>query len=74
MANPILKINHLTVQFGQAEGHQVAVNDLSLQINRGEILALVGESGSGKSVTALSLMQLLPAHAKCSGEIIFAKA
>ena len=48
-----------------------AVKNISFEVNRSEILAIVGESGSGKSVTALSILQLLPAQAVCSGQILF---
>jgi oligopeptide/dipeptide ABC transporter ATP-binding protein len=47
----------------------VAVRDLHLTINPGEVLGLVGESGSGKSVTSLAIMRLLPPQARISGEI-----
>ncbi len=57
---PLLEIQDLCVSFGQGDGSVEAVKDLSLTIRRGETVALVGESGSGKSVTALSVMQLLP--------------
>jgi microcin C transport system ATP-binding protein len=56
MDNPFLQIHNLNVSF---RGKTV-VDDVSFSIRRGETLALVGESGSGKSVTALSIMQLLP--------------
>lgn len=57
---PILEINNLSVAFKTETGDFTAVNKVSLSLNKGETLALVGESGSGKSVTALSIMQLLP--------------
>ena len=57
---PILTIENLHVTFGQGERAVAAVRGVSLSLNRGETLALVGESGSGKSVTALSVLQLLP--------------
>jgi microcin C transport system ATP-binding protein len=53
---PLLEISDLAVSFG---AHS-AVKQVSFHLNRGETLALVGESGSGKSVSALSIMQLLP--------------
>ncbi|MBK7540940.1 MAG: ABC transporter ATP-binding protein [Candidatus Competibacteraceae bacterium] len=53
---PLLEIRDLAVSFGAAP----AVKRISFALNRGETLALVGESGSGKSVTALSILQLLP--------------
>ncbi len=56
----LLTINHLSVTFRTQAGDVAAVRDLSLELEKGETLALVGESGSGKSVTALSILQLLP--------------
>ena len=57
---PLLEINNLTIGFKQEDQITYAVEDISLHVNRGEIVAIVGESGSGKSVTALSILQLLP--------------
>ena len=57
---PLLHIENLSISFRGEEGKTEAVKNISLNINKGEILALVGESGSGKSVTALSVLQLLP--------------
>jgi microcin C transport system ATP-binding protein len=56
----LLEIADLSVTFGRGDGQVKAVRGASLHIERGETLGLVGESGSGKSVTALSIMQLLP--------------
>ncbi len=56
----LLQIKDLGVSFGHGSREAKAVKNLSLTIDRGETVALVGESGSGKSVTALSVMQLLP--------------
>ena len=70
---PLLQINNLQVDFITEIGTTTAVKNISLEVNRGEILAIVGESGSGKSVTALSVLQLLPtppANYPC-GEILF---
>lgn len=69
-AKPVIKVRNLSVAFGKNE----AVHNISFDINQGEMLSLVGESGSGKSVTALSLLRLLPypAASHPSGEIIFA--
>ncbi len=56
----LLEVRDLCVSFGHGERQVQAVKHVSLSIKRGETVALVGESGSGKSVTALSIMQLLP--------------
>ena len=64
----LLEVKDLCVSFGHGEREVKAVKHVSLSIKRGETVALVGESGSGKSVTALSIMQLLPypfAHHPC---------
>ena len=60
MSTPLLEISRLGVQFRLPEGVVDAVTDVSLRIDKGRTAALVGESGSGKSVTALSILQLLP--------------
>jgi len=56
----ILTVNNLSVTFGHGNRSTLVVKGVSFSIERGHTLALVGESGSGKSVTALSLLQLLP--------------
>ena len=60
MSEPLLAIDQLSIAFRQRGETHTVVSDLSLEINAGETLALVGESGSGKSVTALSVLRLLP--------------
>jgi microcin C transport system ATP-binding protein len=60
MPDPLLKIENLSVDFKGADRVIHAVKQVSLDVNRGETLALVGESGSGKSVTAHSILRLLP--------------
>jgi len=60
MGNELLKISSLNVSFKTPNEDFIAVNKLSLSINKGETVALVGESGSGKSTTALSVLGLLP--------------
>ena len=70
---PLLTIQDLHVSFGHGDEEVCAVRGLSLNIASGETVALVGESGSGKSVSALSILRLLPyprAHHP-SGEIVF---
>ena len=56
----LLKIENLKTYFYTYEGIIKAVNGISLEINEGETLGLVGESGCGKSITALSIMRLIP--------------
>jgi peptide/nickel transport system ATP-binding protein len=58
MSERILEIDHLQVDFHTDEGVVHAVDDVSLTLDAGEVLAVVGESGSGKSVTAMSLLGL----------------
>ena len=60
MLAPLLSVKNLSVDFSQGEYITHAVRRASLHINKGETLALVGESGSGKSVTAHSILRLLP--------------
>jgi oligopeptide/dipeptide ABC transporter ATP-binding protein len=59
-AAPVLEVADLTVEFRTVNGGITAVNGISFDIRRGEIVSLVGESGSGKSVTALSVLGLVP--------------
>ena len=59
MTQTLLAIENLSVGFRHQQTVRTVVNDVSLQIEAGETLALVGESGSGKSVTALSILRLL---------------
>ncbi len=58
--NSLLEVRDLRVSFRAAQGQIEAVKGVSFSLDKGETLALVGESGSGKSVTALSILQLLP--------------
>ena len=73
MSGPLLSIRDLSVLFRQGKEETLAVDRVSFDINKGETVALVGESGSGKSVTALSVLKLLPypAASHPSGEILF---
>ncbi|OZG73646.1 microcin ABC transporter ATP-binding protein [Hahella sp. CCB-MM4] len=56
----LLSINNLSVHFHQGSRTSIAVDQVSFSIGKGEMMALVGESGSGKSVTAMSILRLLP--------------
>jgi oligopeptide/dipeptide ABC transporter ATP-binding protein len=56
----LLELRGLTTTFQTARGEISAIEDISFELNAGEILGIVGESGSGKSVTALTIMGLLP--------------
>jgi oligopeptide/dipeptide ABC transporter ATP-binding protein len=56
----VLNVNHLAAAFDTEAGRVRAVDDVSFQVHRGKTLGIVGESGCGKSVTALSIMRLLP--------------
>ena len=62
---PLLQIDALSVSIGAAQ----IIKNLSLEVEAGEIVGLVGASGSGKSMTALAVLQLLPAYARHSGAV-----
>jgi len=74
-AVPLLEVRNLSVDFISENATTSALKDISFLVNKGEIVALVGESGSGKSVTALSILQLVPSPpaAYKNGEIIFSE-
>jgi len=58
--SPLLEVSGLTTSFPSERGRVPVVDDVSFSINAGEVLALVGESGCGKSVTAFSVLRLIP--------------
>ena len=70
---PLLRVRGLTTTFRAEEGAFDAVRDMSFDLGEGEVLGIVGESGSGKSVTALSILRLIPDPPGriTGGEIIF---
>ena len=68
---PLLDIKNLCISFQKSNEIFKAVNNISFQIEPGKFTAVVGESGSGKSLTALSILQLIPEGASISGNIIF---
>ena len=73
MSSALLSVRGLTTRFRTERGTVTAVDDVSFEVNSGETVAIVGESGSGKSVTALSILRLIPDPPGkiVSGEIIF---
>ena len=73
MSAPLLQVENLSVEFATEHGQVPAVRGVSFDIASGQTVALVGESGSGKSVTALSVLRLLPypAASHPTGRILF---
>ncbi len=73
MSEPLLKVENLKTYFSMSHGVVRAVDGVSFEISRGKTLAIVGESGSGKSMTALSVLQLVPEPAGYieSGRIVY---
>ena len=69
---PLLEVRDLKVRFSTPGGLLQAVAGVSFDLRAGETLGLVGESGCGKTVTALSILRLLPPHSEVGGEIRFA--
>lgn len=73
MSEPLIAFNHLSISFASEQGRVRAVQDVSFTIQAGQTIGVVGESGCGKSVTAMSLMGLLPPQAARidGGQILF---
>ena len=63
---PILEIKDLQIDIPTQHGHLHPVDNISFKVYPGKTYALVGESGSGKSLTALSILQLLPPQVRCA--------
>lgn len=67
---PLVQIKNLNIGFKQNSGTSSAVRNINFDLYAGKLTAIVGESGSGKSVTALSILKLLPAQTEIEGEIL----
>ncbi len=70
---PLLQFKNFSIQFSKNDISFDAVRNISFEIQKNNITAIVGESGSGKSVTAMSVLKLLPEYAKVSGNILFSE-
>ncbi len=73
MSFSLLDVNNLSVFFKTDKGHLKVVSDLSFNIEKSEVFGLVGESGCGKSLTALSILRILPPNSFADGKILFNK-
>lgn len=73
MSFSLLDVNNLSVFFKTDKGHLKVVSDLSFNIEKSEVFGLVGESGCGKSLTALSILRILPPNSFAEGKILFNK-
>ena len=71
MTSPLLEVSNLRIRLQTHRGPADAVRGVSFSLARGETLGLIGESGCGKSITAMSLMGLLPESAQVTGSIRF---
>ncbi|RYF88627.1 MAG: ABC transporter ATP-binding protein [Chitinophagaceae bacterium] len=74
MLLPLLQVKDLSVSFTNDSEQVQVVKNISFNLHAGKFTAIVGESGSGKSVTALSMLQLLPPAASLSGQMLFTSA
>jgi len=71
MSDKLLDVRNLSIAFKSDQRALRVVSDISFDIGKAEIFGLVGESGSGKSMTALSILRILPVNAFAEGNILF---
>jgi peptide/nickel transport system ATP-binding protein len=71
MSQPLLSVQNLCIDFNTVDKGVTAVKNISFTVAAGEMVAIVGESGSGKSVTALSVLKLLPTKTSVKGKLFF---
>ena len=71
--NILLKVNNIRTYFHLTEGILKAVDGVSINVKESKILGIVGESGCGKSVTAQSILRIVPRPGKTEGEILLYK-
>lgn len=71
MHYPLLSVEDLSISFIHDKKSLKTVDRVGFQVDREDFFAIVGESGSGKTLTALSIMRLLPPNASFSGKIVF---
>src|SRR5256712_11640094 len=72
MAERLIEVKNLKVQFATEDGIVHAVDGVSFELNRGQVLGIVGESGSGKSVTAMTLLGLTrDKNTRFEGEVLY---
>jgi oligopeptide transport system ATP-binding protein len=71
MTSPLLEVSDLVVEVATGRGYTAAVDGVSFAIGEGEILGIAGESGSGKTMTAMTLLGLLPHGARTRGSVRF---
>lgn len=69
MSKQLLEVENLQVAFATDQGTVMGVDGVSFELSKGKILAIVGESGSGKSVTAKSILRMLPSSARARGAV-----